>query len=96
MPVWYPESSYVPDSGTDLSALATSPRAFKLEVLARVPPVPLLVRPGVSQELKHGWIQYMSFLPLTVLLAWLVRYALFRWRVVDTLTVDQPRTLKVD
>ena len=32
-----------------------------------MPPTAIRVRPGVAEELKHGWIQYVSFLVLTVI-----------------------------
>ncbi len=99
LPVWYAEDAYVPSTSPTASltsALALQPRSFQVEMVARIPPAPILVRPGVSQEIKHGWIQYMSFLPITLVLAWIFRYVIFRWRVIDTLVVDTPRSLKVD
>lgn len=34
----------------------------------RIAPTGVIVRPTVSEELKHGYIQYVAFLVLTALL----------------------------
>lgn len=41
-------------------------KSFDIRVTARIPPTAVRVRPGVTEELKHGWIQYVSFLVITV------------------------------
>jgi hypothetical protein len=44
------------------------PRAFDIRATIRFPPVPVRVRPSIGEELKHGWIQYVAFLVITVTL----------------------------
>ncbi len=77
----------------DLSAVATQPRAFEVVVRFRVPPGPVLVRPRISEELKWGWVQYLSFLALSGTVAWIMRWALFSLRIVEVpVLVDAPRS----
>ncbi len=79
-------------AGPDLSTLATQPRTFEVSVRARIPLGPVLVRPRVSEELKWGWVQYLSFLAITVTIAYIIRWALFSLRIVETaVLVDAPR-----
>ena len=63
-PYFYPQ----PKSLAILSPpqLASS-RVFTVTAVIRMPPTAIRVRPGVAEELKHGWIQYVSFLVLTVI-----------------------------
>jgi hypothetical protein len=42
------------------------PRTFQYNMVVRVPPTTIRIRPGITEELKHGWIQYVSFLVITV------------------------------
>jgi hypothetical protein len=47
------------------------------------------VRPYVSEELKHGWIQYLSFLLIVLYLVdWLKWYVFSRGLVSSLVTVD--------
>jgi glycerol-3-phosphate acyltransferase PlsY len=48
--------------------LALQPRGFVAAMTVRIPPTPVLVRPSVSEELKHGYMQYVAFLVLTATL----------------------------
>ncbi len=83
---------FLPGSA-DLSALSTSPRAFDFAARFRVPLSPVLVRPRVTEELKWGWVQYLSFLALSGAVAYIIKWALFGLRVVETaVVVDTPRT----
>lgn len=73
------------------SVLGTAARAFTLQMRARVPEGAVRVRPLVSEELRWGWIQYLSFLVLSAAVAWGFRWALFALGVVDaSLVVDSP------
>lgn len=93
-PVWVPDTHtpVTPGSDADTTAAGPVPRAFTLTLTARVPPTAVRVRPGVAEELKHGWIQYFSFLPVTALAAWVLRAVLFGYRILDTrVVVDVPK-----
>lgn len=90
-PLWQPDL-HSPGS-LDTSTLATQPRSFTVNIKARIPPGPVLLRPRVTEELKWGWVQYLSFLVLTGAAAWVIRWALFSLRIVETtVLVDAPRT----
>jgi len=82
-----------PAAGADVfPAAAAVPRAARLDVTARLAPAPVTVRASVSEELKWGWMQYVSFLVLTGLAARVLRAALFGGRLIDTaVVVDAPR-----
>ncbi len=90
-PVLVPDTFY--PGSADLSTLATKPRAFEVSVRARIPLTPVLVRPRVTEELKWGWVQYVAFLTLTAAVGYIIRWALFSLRIVETaVLVDAPRT----
>jgi hypothetical protein len=73
-------------------SVAFDQRAARLAITARMSPSPLLVRASIPEELKWGWMQYVSFLPITLVLAHILKTALFGWRLVDTaVMVDAPR-----
>lgn len=94
-PVWVPDTHtrVTPGSDADLASAGPTPRAFTLTLTARVAPTSVRVRPGVAEELKHGWIQYFSFLPVCALAAWILRAVLFGYRIVDTrVVVDTPKS----
>ena len=50
----------------------------------RVPALPVRVRPAVSEELKHGWIQYLAFFTLSLALGWIVKTVVFGYRILET------------
>ncbi len=82
----------MPGTADLVSTLSTKPRSFDFVLRARVPPGPVLVRPRVSEELKWGWVQYLSFLVLSGTAAYVIRWALFSLRIVETaVIVDAPR-----
>lgn len=85
--------SWVPKSVPDVAVGAPlQPRTVRVDVSFRVPRAPMVVRATISEELKWGWIQYLSFLVITAYLAYLLRTALFGWRLVETaVLVDAPR-----
>lgn len=67
-------------------------KSFDIRVTARIPPTAVRVRPGVTEELKHGWIQYVSFLVITVVAAWVLRKLVFGLHIVETaIFADTPR-----
>jgi hypothetical protein len=69
-----------------------APRGFDLTVVARIAPTSVLIRPGIAEELKHGWIQYVSFLWVTAVAAWFLRSFIFGYRIIETsVQVDAPR-----
>lgn len=93
-PVWVPDPFLPVTSALDTSNLALVPRAFQLSLTARVPFGQVLVTPTIGQELKWGWVQYLSLLWVTIVLAWLLRRILFGCRIVDTTVLaDAPRSL---
>jgi hypothetical protein len=90
--VWVPDAA--PPAAALGGALATQPRAFSVRLTARVPLGPVLVRPTIAEELKHGWVQYLSLLVVTGVVAWVLRTVLFGWLVVETVVLaDAPRSL---
>lgn len=90
--ILYTPDMYYPGS-TDLSTLATTPRSFEVHCTYRIPIGPVTVRPRISEELKHGWIQYVAFLVLTVFIAYIIRWAFFTLRIIETaIIVDAPRS----
>lgn len=81
-PLWSAERAWQQEdpAQADASQYATTavaPRMFDLRITARVPSQAIRIRPGVSEELKHGWIQYVAFLfvsiPLGEWLCWVGR-----------------------
>ena len=75
------------------AALAAYPRSFTVALRARVPAGPVWLRPAVSEELRWGWMQYLSFLVLSAAVAWACRWALFSLHLVETtVVVDAPRS----
>lgn len=90
--VWVPDGARPGAFAGEL--LATQQRAFTLALTARVPLGPVLVRPTVAEELKHGWVQYVALLSITAAAAWLIRSVLFGRLVVETVVLaDAPRSL---
>jgi hypothetical protein len=90
--VWVPDTAT--PGGALGSKLATQPRAFTLKLTARVPLGPVLVRPTIAEELKHGWVQYLALLVVSGFVAWVLRTVLFGWLVVETVVLaDAPRSL---
>jgi Transmembrane protein 231 len=99
-PLWEPDYAYVPSSasipGSPVApnrGLSGTGRTFTTTMKVRIPPIPVLIRPPISQELKWGWIQYLSFLVLTVIVAWILRKVIFGYHVLETsIFVDAPRS----
>ncbi len=92
-PVWVPDAA-VPAAFDAAATLGTVPRSFTLELVARMPLAPVLLRPSIANELKHGWIQYVAILSITLVAAALVRRALFGLVIVETTVLaDAPRSL---
>ena len=65
-----------------------------MKLTARVPLGPVLVKPTIAEELKHGWVQYLALLVVSGAAAWVLRTVLFGWLVVETVVLaDAPRSL---
>ena len=95
-PLWTPDAFAAASAGSgaaDLTAtLATQPREFTVALTARVPTGAVWLRPKVSEELRWGWMQYLSFLVLSHAVAWCMRWALFGLGIFETsVVVDAPR-----
>lgn len=89
-PVW------VPDFHKPRDPAATAPanlgpvakeRDFVLKLECEVPVSGIRVHPSISEELKHGWIQYASFLAITMPAAWILLWLVFGLGIVDTTVV---------
>lgn len=99
-PLWEPEFAYSPSLASAPGSLVPpnrglsgTGRTFTTTMKVRIAPTAVLIRPPVSQELKYGWIQYLSFLVLTVFVGWLLRKVLFAYHVLETsIFVDAPRS----
>lgn len=85
--------TWVPKAVPDVAVgVPLQPRTVRVDVTFRLPRAPVVVKATISEELKWGWIQYLSFLVITAYLAYLLRTALFGWRLVETaVLVDAPR-----
>jgi len=46
--------------------ISVIPRTFDIRATVRFPSTPIRVRPSIGEELKHGWIQYVAFLAVSV------------------------------
>jgi hypothetical protein len=101
-PLWTPDASAAAAGGAaaaaggaaaDLSTvLGTQPRSFTVALRARVPAGAVWLRPKISEELRWGWMQYLSFLVLSSAVAWCFRWALFGLGIFETsVVVDAPR-----
>lgn len=96
-PVWSPEIAYTPVSPATVTTAdgayhLMNHRSFDMNVVVRLPPTEIRIRPGAAEELKHGWIQYVSFLVVTIPLAWILRSLIFGYRLLETsVLVDAPR-----
>lgn len=93
-PMWTPDLAHNPATppcaAVDCQPL--QPRNFAVSMKVRIAPTGVVVRPTVSEELKHGYIQYVAFLVLTALLAWLLRKIIFGYHILETsVFVDAPR-----
>ena len=76
-----------------VSVAGTQKRDFTLSLRLRVPPSRIWLRPRISEELRWGYMQYVSFLVVTVIVSWFTRWVLFSLHIIDaSLVVDAPRT----
>ena len=93
-PTWTPDATIPAPQADAAAALAAAPRAFSLQLTARVPPGPLLASPSIAEELKWGWVQYASLLLVSGAVAWVLRRVIFGMGVVETTVLaDAPRSL---
>ena len=95
-PLWTPDASAAAGgagAAADLTAtLGSRPRDFTVALRARVPAGAVWLRPKISEELRWGWMQYLSFLVLSSAVAWCFRWALFGLGIFETsVVVDAPR-----
>ena len=97
-PLWTPDASAsaaaaAGGGAADLTAtLGSRARRFTVALHARVPTGAVWLRAEISEELRWGWLQYLSFLVLSSAVAWCFRWALFGLGIFETsVVVDAPR-----
>lgn len=84
------------DLGVGSGSLVAAPRLLQVTVNVRVDDVAVRVRPFISEELKHAWIQYLSFLLIALFLVdWLKWFVFSRGLVASFVSLDTsgPRKL---
>ena len=92
--LWTYENYVSAASGSEaVSKVGTRRREFSVALKLRVPPSRIWLRPRISEELRWGYMQYVSFLVVTVIVSWYTRWLLFSLHIIDaSLVVDAPRT----
>ncbi|KAA0149244.1 hypothetical protein FNF27_05594 [Cafeteria roenbergensis] len=100
-PLWTPDPSPTlrqpsADPGSaagGFAGLGGGSRAFTIEVLLRVPPQPIWMRPTLTETLKLAWVQYLALLVPIWLLFWSLSCLVFDSGIVDA-AADVDRVVK--